>query len=56
MELIELKNKIISSFTGRDEELKQILEIIDNDYSVFPFNECEYTYMKHYHEIRSNRS
>ena len=42
MELIELKNKIIASFSGSKEELKEILEIVDNDYSVFPFNEYEY--------------
>ncbi len=42
MELTELKNKIISSFTGSKEELIKILETVDNDYSVFPFNEYEY--------------
>ena len=42
MELIELKNRLIASFTGSDEKLKEILEIIDNDDSVFPFNKYEY--------------
>ncbi len=42
MELIELKNKIISSFTGREEELQEILEIVAGDCSVFPFNEYEH--------------
>ena len=42
MELSELKNNIISSFTGSDEELAQALAIIEQDYSVFPFNEYEH--------------
>ncbi len=42
MELIELKNKIIASFSGSEKELKEILEIVDNNYSVFSFNEYEY--------------
>jgi len=63
MELSELKDKITSSFKGSHDELHEVLEIIENDRSVFPFNEYEHlicsliekgglTY-KQYVEIRS---
>ncbi|GMV00309.1 MAG: hypothetical protein AMXMBFR51_30410 [Ignavibacteriota bacterium] len=42
MELLELKKKIIDSFKGSDESLKEILQIIENDRSIFPFNEYEH--------------
>jgi hypothetical protein len=42
MELIELKNKIINSFRGSDQDLKIVLEMVENDHSIFPFNEYEH--------------
>lgn len=42
MELTELKKKIISYFSRKDEELEKLLETIENDESVFPFNEYEH--------------
>lgn len=42
MELSELKNKIIQSFTGTEENLNRILDCIEQDKSVFPFNEYEH--------------
>jgi len=41
MELIELKAKLIESFTGEAEDLKEILDKVENDVSVYPFNEFE---------------
>ena len=42
MELIELKNEIINKFKGDKEELNTILELIEEDSSIYPFNEYEY--------------
>jgi len=42
MELIELKDKIIASFKGTEEQLAEVLDIVENDKSVFPFNEYEF--------------
>lgn len=42
MELLELKNKIIETFSGSQDELKEVLALADADQSVFPFNEYEY--------------
>lgn len=42
MELTELRNKIISVFKGSDSELLEILEIVQSDRAVFPFNQYEY--------------
>lgn len=42
MELTELKDKIITSFKGSQNELDEILEIIEEDQSIFPFNEYEH--------------
>lgn len=42
MELSELKDKIISCFTGSINELNEVLQIIENDKSIFPFNEYEH--------------
>lgn len=41
MELSELKDKICNTFRGRQEDLDLLLELFDNDKSVFPFNEYE---------------
>lgn len=42
MELTELKDKIIGSFTGSPEQLQEVLELVALDHSVFPFNEYEH--------------
>jgi len=42
MELSELKDKIIASFNGADDDLKEVLDLVDKDRSVFPFNEYEH--------------
>jgi hypothetical protein len=42
MELIELKDKIVSSFTGTEEELQEVLDLVESDNAVFPFNEYEF--------------
>ncbi|WP_448528339.1 hypothetical protein [Raineya sp.] len=42
MELTELKNKIIQNFTGSQKELEEVLKLLENDNSIFPFNEYEY--------------
>ncbi len=42
MELLELKNKICESFTGSQEDLQEVLDIVEADQAVFPFNEYEY--------------
>ena len=42
MELIELKNKICESFTGSQEDLQEVLDIVEEDQAVFPFNEYEH--------------
>lgn len=41
MELTELKNRIISSFHGTEDELNDVLHLIENDQAVYPFNEYE---------------
>ena len=41
MELIELKNKILSHFHGDDVEKQQLVELIERDRAVYPFNEFE---------------
>ncbi|MDR1725154.1 MAG: hypothetical protein LBR28_02020 [Bacteroidales bacterium] len=41
MELTELKDKIITSFKGNRSDLADILQIIEKDNAVFPFNEYE---------------
>lgn len=46
MELSELKNKIIGAFAGDKNELVKILQIIEEDKSIFPFN--EYEHLLHY--------
>lgn len=42
MELTELKAKIIESFSGAASDLEAIIQMIDNDQSIFPFNEYEH--------------
>lgn len=42
MELIDLKNKIIQSFEGEKQELEKIIQEIEKDHSVYPFNEYEH--------------
>lgn len=42
MELSELKAKIIDSFTGVAEDLEQVLQMVEDDQSIFPFNEYEH--------------
>ncbi|WP_420013908.1 hypothetical protein [Tateyamaria sp.] len=63
MELFELKNRICDAFSGEESELNRILQIVEEDRAIFPFNEYEHlicnlieadglTY-KDYMEIRS---
>jgi hypothetical protein len=42
MELTELKDKIISSFTGSEKDLNQVLDLVEKDQAMFPFNEFEH--------------
>lgn len=42
MEITELKTKIIESFTGSTSDLEEVLQIVEDDQSIFPFNEYEH--------------
>jgi hypothetical protein len=42
MELTELKDRIISSFSGSNEDLEEVLAIVEQDQAIFPFNEYEH--------------
>ena len=42
MELSELRHKICSSYTGSHAELAEILKLVEDDESIFPFNEYEH--------------
>lgn len=42
MELTELKDKIIESFNGSQEDLEKVLAIVEEDQAIFPFNEYEH--------------
>lgn len=42
MELTELKTKIIESFIGSATDLEEVLQMVENDQSIFPFNEYEH--------------
>lgn len=42
MELTELKKKIVDSFAGTAEDLSEVLRLVDEDRSIFPFNEYEH--------------
>lgn len=41
MELSELKTKIIESFAGSAKDLEEVLQMVEDDQSIFPFNEIE---------------
>jgi hypothetical protein len=43
MELTELRDKIIAAFKGTKAQLAEVLSLIEDDTSVFPFNEYEYS-------------
>lgn len=42
MELSELRTKIIASFAGSSDDLDEVLQMVDDDHSIFPFNEYEH--------------
>ena len=42
MELSELRTKIIESFAGSADDLDEVLQMVDDDQSIFPFNEYEH--------------
>lgn len=42
MELTELKDRIIASFKGPRTRLEQVLELVEQDKAIFPFNEYEH--------------
>lgn len=42
MELTELKDRIIESFNGSQEDLDKVLSIVEEDQAIFPFNEYEH--------------
>lgn len=42
MELTELRDRIISSFTGTHADLEEVLAIVEQDQAIFPFNEYEH--------------
>ena len=42
MELTELRDKIIASFTGSKSDLEDVLAMVEEDQSIFPFNEYEH--------------
>ena len=42
MEISELKNRIIESFSGTKEDLQDVLKLVESSRSVFPFNEIEF--------------
>jgi hypothetical protein len=42
MELTELKTKIIEAFSGSASDLEEVLQIVNDEQSIFPFNEYEY--------------
>lgn len=42
MELSELKDRICTSFSGASGDLVRILELVDEDEAIFPFNEYEH--------------
>ncbi len=42
MELLELKTQICNSFSGSTEELQKILDLVNEDHAIFPFNEYEH--------------
>jgi len=42
MELTELKDRIVASFSGTESDLADVLAMVEQDQSVFPFNEYEH--------------
>lgn len=42
MELSELKTRICSSFTGSQADLAKVLDLVEYDQAIFPFNEYEH--------------
>jgi len=42
VELTELKDRICRCFVGEKEELQRVLDLVDEDQAVFPFNEYEH--------------
>lgn len=42
MELTELKDRIVATFSGTESDLADVLAMIEQDQSVFPFNEYEH--------------
>lgn len=42
MELTELRNKIIASFSGSQSDLADVLTMVEEDQAIFPFNEYEH--------------
>ena len=42
MELTELKNRIIASFTGSADDLEAVITMMEEDQAIFPFNEYEH--------------
>jgi hypothetical protein len=42
MDLIELKNNIVNLFNGTEDEIQEILNIVERDQAIFPFNEFEH--------------
>ncbi len=42
MELTELKDRIVATFSGTESDLADVLDMVEQDQSVFPFNEYEY--------------
>lgn len=42
MELTELRDRIIASFTGSQSDLEDVLAMVEEDQSIFPFNEYEH--------------
>ena len=42
MELTELKDRIVATFSGTESDLVDVLAMVEQDQSVFPFNEYEH--------------
>jgi len=42
MELTELRDKIISSFTGSKDDLEVVMSMLEEDQAIFPFNDYEH--------------
>jgi len=42
MELTELKDRIVATFSGTENDLADVLAMVEQDQSVFPFNEYEH--------------